>query len=74
MRGTKEGGGMIDIREMVDQITGETEEKIRAILQDYHDRTGMIPQSIGFHNIDITQHDNSRKHIAVSHVVLRATT
>lgn len=62
------------IKELVDRATSEAEEKIRAILQEYHENTGMIPKSIGFHNIDNAENGQGRKQIVVIHVVLTATT
>ena len=64
------------LRDMLEDSTTKAEHKIREVLQEFHDETGMIPRGVSFEAIDIKtcSLDEPRKVILVSSVNLTANT
>jgi len=65
------------LRNILEAETKKAECEIRKILQQYHDRTGMVPASINFSSLDVRtweDYANQCTKILVNEVYLKANT
>lgn len=63
------------MREEIEQHISEAEEKIAAALQDFHNKTGLIPVSFEFAMVDVRTMDDltkGRKAVRVGERKLKA--